>query len=142
MQINFLLIRDDSRNDLNRKKKFHKSTAHDCQTFFSLFWYFFAIRAVFFETVSLRLEVAMRLCVLDTVGREKEGRPEGGGREGGREERRGEKGHSLPVRWWHREGEGREKGGEEENKESQPPSSLLSRFPFGRVSSYKRNTFS
>lgn len=118
MQINFLLIRDDSRNDLNRKKKFHKSTAHDCQTFFSLFWYFFAIRAVFFETVSLRLEVAMRLCVLDTVGREKEGRPEGGGSEGGREERRGEKGHSLPVRWWHRggrrEGERRGRGKQRE----------------------------
>lgn len=50
------------------------------------FFFFFAIRAVFLETVSLRLEVAMRLCVLDTVGREKEGRPEGGDREGGREE--------------------------------------------------------
>lgn len=69
-----------------------------------VFFFFFAIRAVFLETVSLRLEVAMRLCVLDTVGREK-----GGGRG---------------------------------KQESQPPSSLLSRFPFGRVSSYKRNTFS
>lgn len=91
MQINFLLIRDDSRNDLKRKKKFSKkSAAHDCKTCFRyfglFFFFFFAIRAVFLETVSLRLEVAMRLCVLDTVGREKEGRPEGGDREGGREE--------------------------------------------------------
>lgn len=47
MQINFLLIRDDSRNDLKRKKKFSKkSAAHDCKTCFRYFGLFFFLQYV------------------------------------------------------------------------------------------------